>query len=249
MIEITSATNPRYKTWLKLLEGRGIKKSGQALLAGPKIIREVLAQFPKRALGLITRRAEEASDLDLPPETPVYLLPGPLFAALDIYGIKAPILIISAPPPPPWDGSLPDGLTIFLPFQNPINLGTCIRSAAAFGASVVLLTEAATPYLPKCLRASGPAVFQVPLFQGPGLQELAAMPDLPVYALSADGRNIHSFAFPERAGLVAGMEGPGLDAFWPRERRLSIPMRPGVESLNAAVAMSIGMALREAAAR
>lgn len=248
MIEISSATNPRYKSWLKLLEGRGVKKHGQALLAGPKIIREVLARHPERALGLIARRAEEAKALPLPPETPLYLLPGELFAALDIYGIKAPILLVSAPPPPRWDGALPGGLSIFLPFQNPINLGTCIRSAAAFGAAVVLLAEAASPYLPKCLRASGPAVFQVPLFQGPGLKDLAAMPGLPIYALSADGPDIYSFAFPERLGLVAGLEGPGLDAFWPRERRLSIPMRPGVESLNAAVAMSIGMALRNARA-
>lgn len=247
MIEITSAANPRYKTWLKLLEARGVKKHGQALLAGPKIIHEVLARFPERVLGLIARKEEDAAALPLPPGVPVHLLPGNLFAALDIYGIKAPILVISAPPPPVWDKTLPKGLTIFLPFQNPINLGTCIRSAAAFGASVVLLAEAATPYLPKCLRASGPAVFQVPLHQGPGLAELARMADLPVFALSAKGKNIHSFPFPSAMGLVAGLEGPGLDAFWPPEKRLSIPMQPGVDSLNAAVAMSIGMALYNAA--
>ena len=244
MMEISSAQNPRYKTWLKLLDARGIKKHGQALLFGRKIIDEVLGQFAGRVDGIIIRREEDAAGLAMPAECPVYLLPHDLFAALDIYGIKGPILLVSAPPLPRWDETLPQGLTVFLPFQNPINLGTTIRSAAALGASVVLLQEAATPYLPKCLRASGPAIFQVPLFQGPSLEQLAGYGALPIFALSPKGENIFSFPFMETMGLVAGMEGPGLDAYWPVEKRLSIPRASQVESLNAAVAMGIAMACR-----
>lgn len=244
MFEISSAQNPRYKTWLKLLDGRGIKKHEQALIVGRKVIDEVIDQFSERVLGIIVRKEEDAAPLAVPQGCPVYLLPHDLFAALDIYGIKGPILLVSAPPLPQWDGTLPYGLTVFLPFQNPINLGTTIRSAAALGASVVLLQEAATPYLPKCLRASGPAIFQVPLFQGPSLEQLAGYGDLPIFALSPKGENIFSFPFSETMGLVAGMEGPGLDAYWPIEKRLSIPMASQVESLNAAVAMGIAMACR-----
>jgi tRNA G18 (ribose-2'-O)-methylase SpoU len=188
----------------------------------------------------------------LPERCPVYLLSAPLFSALDIYGIKEPILLISAPPPELWSAeqqgsaapalcSKSGGLTVFVPFQNPINLGTVIRSAAAFGATTVLLREAATPYLPKALRASGPAVFQTPLYQGPCLEELARL-ELPIYALSPRGENIFAFKFPPDMGLVAGLEGPGLDAYWPKEKRLAIPMTGQVESLNAAVSMSIAMA-------
>lgn len=244
MFEISSAQNPRYKTWLKLFDGRGIKKHEQALVVGRKVIDEVIDQFAERILGIIVRKEEDAAPLAVPQGCPVYLLPHDLFAALDIYGIKGPILLVSAPPLPRWDGTLPHGLTVFLPFQNPINLGTTIRSAAALGASVVLLQEAATPYLPKCLRASGPAIFQVPLFQGPSLEQLAGYGDLSIFALSPKGENIFSFPFYKTMGLVAGMEGPGLDAYWPIEKRLSIPMASQVESLNAAVAMGIAMACR-----
>lgn len=246
MIAISSAQNPRYKAWLKLLDGRGIKKHEQALIAGRKIIDEVLGQFSQRVQGIIVRSEEDARYLTVPSSCPVYLLPQDLFAALDIYGIKGPILLVAAPPLPEWDGTLPDGLMVFLPFQSPINLGTTIRSAAAFGASVVLLQEAAMPYLPKSLRASGPAVFQVPLFRGPSLEQLADRRDLPIFALSPKGENIFSFPFDRfgAIGLVAGMEGPGLDAYWPTEKRLSIPMASHVESLNAAVAMGIAMACR-----
>ena len=242
MIEIFSAQNPRYKSWLKLLDGRGVRKHELALVFGRKFIVEILAAFPHRASGVIVTREGDAAKLALPEGCPVYLLSGELYAALDIYGIREPILIITALPPPAWSGELPVGLTVFLPFQNPINLGTTIRSAAAFGASVVLLREAATPYLPKALRASGPAVFQVPLFQGPGLEELSALNHPRLHALSPRGKDLFTFDFPERLGLVAGLEGPGLDTFWAVEKRLSIPMLPQVESLNASVAMSIAMA-------
>ena len=245
-MEISSAQNPRYKTWQRLLDARGIKKHGQMLIAGRKIITEVLEQFPERVEGVILRNNDDAANLALPPDCPVYLLPHDLFAALDIYGIKEPLLLAKAPALPEWDGSLSPGLTVFLPFQNPINLGTTIRSAAAFGAAVVLLREAASPYLPKSLRASGPAVFQVPLFQGSSLEELAKQTHLPIFALSPKGENIFSFPFSryQEIGLVAGMEGPGLDLYWAIDKRLSIPMTAHVESLNASVAMGIAMACR-----
>lgn len=246
IIEISSPQNPRYKNWLKLLEARGIKKQQAALIAGRKVLDEYLRQFPERVLGVILKNADDADGLAIPVDCPVYLLPHEMFAALDIYGIRGPILLASAPPLPEWDGSLPPGLTVFLPFQSPINLGTTIRSAAAFGSSVVLLREAALPYLPKCLRASGPAIFQVPLYQGPSLEQLSSCGDLPIFALSAKGQSLYKFPFAryESLGLVAGLEGPGLDEYWPVEKRLSIPMTENVESLNASVAMSIAMACR-----
>lgn len=249
MIEISSAQNPRYKTWLRLLDSRGIKKHEQALVAGRKIVGEVLASHADRVEGIILRQGGETLSQETPEGCPIYVLPGDMFAALDIYGIRGPILLVSAPPLVEWDQTLAPGLTVFLPFQNPINLGTTIRSAAAFGASVVLMQEAATPYLPKALRAAGPAVFQVPVFRGPDMETLAGVKGLPLFALSPKGKEIFSFPFSDypSLGLVGGMEGPGLDSYWPEDMRLSIPMDSRVESLNASVAMGIAMACQLAA--
>ena len=253
VMDISSGQNSRYKTWRALLEGRGIKRQQEAIVSGPKIIREILNLFGQRAIGLILRHLDELEALGetpLPaPETgfTIFRVTPELFAPLDIYGINAPLLLIAAPPPPVWDERLAPGLTLFLPFQNPINLGTTIRSAAALGAPVVLLKEAASPYLPKSLRASGPAIFQTPLWQGPGLEELSRHSrNLPLYALSPSGQNIFEFNFPDDCGLVAGLEGPGLTGDWPEDRLLSIPMQSGVESLNAAMAVSMALACRMA---
>ena len=249
VLDINSAGNPRYKAWRSLLDGRGIKKHEQAIVSGMKIIKEILRLFAGRATGLIVRHPDELNllgDAPLPaPETgfTIFQVPPDMFVHLDIYGIDAPLLIISAPPLPVWDERLGPGLTLFLPFQNPINLGTTIRSAAALGLPVVLLKEAASPYLPKSLRASGPALLQTPLWQGPALAELARHSQvLPLYALSPAGQDIFQFAFPANCGLVAGMEGPGLSGEWPEAQKLSIPMRPDVESLNAAMAVSMALA-------
>lgn len=286
--EINSRQNPRYKSWLKALEGRGIRKTGEAILAGRKFGAEVLTHFPDRVSGVVVQsqsmatefaqlaqqQAAQHTQYELPPEFlkehqadqaeghleasfhahaqafsctwPLYILPPDMFAELDIYGTSAPLLIIKAIEPPQWNGELAEGLTLFLPFQNPINLGTTIRSAAALGAEVVILCEAVNLYHPKTLRAAGPALFKASLQQGPDLTELAqlaAQTHLPLYALALKGDNLFSFDFPATMGLVAGREGPGLEDIWPQQKRLSIPMQPGVESLNAAAAMDMALAV------
>ena len=246
-MEITSAQNPRYKSWLKALESRGIKKQGEAILAGKKFLSEVLTDHPDRVLALLLC-ADKAGMEDMPrpaPENvPVYRLPGELFEKLDIYGTGAPLMLISAPEPPAWNSTLQPGITLFLPFQNPINLGTIIRSAAALGARVVVTREAANIYHPKTLRAAGPGIFKTEIMQGPSLSELAPHIDLPLFALGLNGQNLFKFKFPPTFGLVAGMEGPGLDSLeetWPQTSMLTIPMRPGVESLNAGAAVDMAL--------
>ena len=134
---------------------------------------------------------------------------------------------------------MPEGCTIFLPFQDPENVGAAIRSAVAFGAAqVILLAESAHPYHPKSLRASGGAVVHAKLLEGPSLKDLPE--SLPLVALSTDGRDLSGFVFPESFGLLVGMEGPGLPEKW-KKHALAIPISHDVESLNAATAAAIAL--------
>lgn len=238
--DVTSESNPTFKLARDLLTGRGIRKHGQAFVSGPRVVAEVLERFPDRVVGWFT-------DADGPPPPSDgltwYRLADPLFREVDTAGTRAPMLLVAVPPMEEWtaDRPWPEGCTLFVPFQDPENVGAVIRSAAAFGVRrVVLLREAAHPFHPRSARAAGPAVFQVELMRGPSIGDLSAG-DVPLIALDADGPDIASAPFPERFGLVAGVEGPGLPNHLRAGTTRRIPIEPGVESLNAAAATAVAL--------
>ncbi|WP_406695010.1 16S rRNA (guanine(527)-N(7))-methyltransferase RsmG [Singulisphaera sp. Ch08] len=239
-VSITSETNPTFKLCRDLLGGRGIRKQGRALLSGARPIAEVLEHFPGHAEGWLT------DSQGAPPPTPDltwYRLADPLFRALDASGTHAPLLLVRLPEIPEWsdEAPWPAGCTLFVPFQDPENVGAVIRSAAAFGAArVVLLRESAHPFHPKAARAAGPALFQVPLLEGPSIQDLTS-DRVPLIALATDGPELGAAPFPESFGLVPGVEGPGLPAHFREGERRRIAMAPGVESLNAATATAVAL--------
>ncbi|WP_237722503.1 16S rRNA (guanine(527)-N(7))-methyltransferase RsmG [Singulisphaera acidiphila] len=239
-VSITSESNPTFKLCRDLLGGRGIRKQGRALLSGARPIAEVLERFRGQAEGWLT------DSQGAPPPTadlPWYRLADPLFRVLDASGTHAPLLLVRLPEIPEWsdEAPWPAGCTLFVPFQDPENVGAVIRSAAAFGvARVVLLREAAHPFHPKAARAAGPALFQVPLLEGPSIQDLTS-DRVPLVALATDGPELGAAPFPESFGLVPGVEGPGLPSHFREGERRRIAMAPGVESLNAATATAVAL--------
>ncbi len=242
--EVTSESNPTFKLARDLLSGKGIRRHGQALLSGPKPVAEVLERFPDHALAWVT-----PADGPPPPDSSKELLwlrmAGPLFREIDVAGTHAPILLIRVPAMPAWspDEPWPDGCTLFVPFQDPENVGAVIRTAAAFGvARVVLLREAAHPFHPKAARAAGTALLQVPMLVGPSIGDLDVQhPEVPVIALDAEGSDLDAEPWPARFGLVPGVEGPGLPEGLRSGLRRRIPIAPGVESLNAATAAAVAL--------
>jgi tRNA G18 (ribose-2'-O)-methylase SpoU len=238
---IESPQNPTYRLLLSLLGARGIHREGLALVSGSRPIRETLRDDPRRCRMLVLGGDEMAPPADLPREVrPLRLAPA-LFRRLDLFGTRSPLLVFEPEPPGRWDPGppLPAGMTLFLPFQDPENVGGAIRSAVGFAVNrIVLLREAATPFHPKAIRASAGAVLRAPLLSGPSLAELLPAPGM--VSLGAGGRDLRSFRFPERAGLVAGLEGPGLPERW-RAEALAIRLDGPVESLNAAAAVAIAL--------
>jgi 16S rRNA (guanine(527)-N(7))-methyltransferase RsmG len=238
---IASDQNPRFKDLKKLLGGRGVRKSGQALVSGAKQVAEILARHPDVCRAWIGRGDREPPPAGSPGHLEWLQLAPELFDLLDEFGTRSPLLLVRLPEIHPWlpaDGFVA-GCSLLVPFQDPENVGAVVRSAAAFGAAqVILLAESAHPFHPKALRASGGAALEVVFRDGPALAELPD--DLPILSLSAEGTPLPAAEFPPAFGLLAGMEGPGLPARW-RRRSLRIPIRPEVESLNAAAAVSVAL--------
>jgi TrmH family RNA methyltransferase len=242
--KIISSKNTTFKVFLKLTTARGIVKYGMALLSGPKQVKEVLSDFPDRCSGIIYSERHEVLVLPESLGIPFYRLSSELFRQIDIYDTGHPVLLIRVDPFLRWtDTSLPSGCTLCIPFQDPANVGAVIRSAAAFGVlRLVILKESAHPFLPKSIRAAGSNIFRVPLFEGPSINTLNVS-NVPLLALSPEGKDIADFQFPPSFCLVPGLEGPGLPRHLRKATLLSIPMEPGIESLNAALVTGIALYL------
>ncbi len=235
---IDSPHNALFKSLRKLVSGRGVKRAESLLVSGPKVVRDLLGSRPELCEAWISAPGQPE-----PPEGPAvwYQLAPALFNVLDVFGTHAPLLLVHAPAVEPWrvEDGIGDGCTLFVPFQDPENVGAVIRTAVAFGVmEVIVLKEGGYPFHPRAVRASGGAVFQAMLRSGPPLADLPA--ELPLVPLSAEGSDVSTFVFPGRFGLVPGIEGPGLPAAM-RRQAISIPISSQVESLNAATATAIAL--------
>lgn len=240
---ITSPNNPRVKHWRQLLHGRGVRKHGQTLLSGERYITELMRERPDVVRALLV--GPDATPPSVPAHVEVVYLSGALARALDPVGEGGLIAWLDAPPPPPWPpGTLPQGLTLVLPLQNPENVGAALRSAEAFGASQVLLTpQAASPYHPKALRAGGPAAYRLKLFAAGDLADIVAQLGEHLWLLDTHGDDLTAAAptRPTVLALAVGLEGPGSAGVAAAIRRVTIPMAGRAESLNAAVAVGIAL--------
>ena len=133
--------------------------------------------------------------------------------------------------------------------RDPGNLGTIIRTAAAFGVDTLLVSsDCADIYNPRTVRAAMGALFR---------QNIVRVDDLPAILkfLSQSGRATYAATLGQRAVLlgekpldlnsciVVGNEGHGLSEKTVEacDHNILIPMAVGAESLNAAVAASVCM--------
>jgi len=148
----------------------------------------------------------------------------PVWAAADLTpGLRAPVLVLDA-------------------VQDPGNVGTMIRTAFALGAAgVITLPGTAELANPKTLRATMGAAFHLPVvsLEEEELRRWVAQARVRLLLAEAGQK------FPERLteplAIVVGNEGAGIRpslASW-AGGSIGIPLRPGAESLNVAIAAGI----------
>ena len=142
----------------------------------------------------------------------------------------------------------PVSLVICPEVAKPENLGLIFRSGAGFGIDAIVLGRGCCdPLSRRMLRVSMGAVLSMPFA---GSEDLLAdlkrlknrwRVELLAAVLDDRAEPLADFRWPRRAGILFGSEYHGLRAEWLSlcGRRVTIPMAPGVDSLNVGVAAGI----------
>jgi len=128
--------------------------------------------------------------------------------------------------------------------QDPGNVGTLLRTASALGAGATLvLPGTADPWNAKVVRSAVGMQFTHPTVgcTEPALLGFLKSRGVALWGAAAEGAAVGSVPAPEKLALVVGNEGAGLkaDVRAACDALVAIPMEPGAESLNVAVAAGI----------
>ncbi len=251
---IASRTNSLIVRMAKLSEKKYRDAEGLFVIEGIKLFDEMLKAGILPVYAFAAERAAERLSL-LPDSVKKYRVSDSVYEKIS--NEKAPQGIFCAikyldnqhKSDTIYGGNFSGPLLALSSVQDPGNLGTIARSARAFGASALLLSDdSADVYSPKALRASMGALFVLPTLRTP---DLAAS----LTALSADGYDTYAAALNESASppqslslgektcFVLGNEGHGLsDTVLNACRgRIFIPMTNGCESLNVSAAAAVLM--------
>jgi len=145
----------------------------------------------------------------------------------------------------------PDGTVLLLDrVTDPRNLGAILRTAAAAGASGVLLGEGSVGLTPAALKTSAGVGARLPVAREPRPgARLEALRRAGFRCLALDPRGELAWDVADLTGklaLVIGGEGPGVRPGLATrvEHRVAVPLAAGVDSLN--VSVSVGVILFEA---
>ena len=245
---IASRDNAHFKALRKLVErGRERRQSGQVILDGLHLLETYCAQQGVPDEVLLSengaRRPEIAAWLQAAGNgLCVSVFSDVLFKQLSVVESPSGIMAVVRPPSPSplaarADSVLLDGI------QDPGNLGSLLRSAAAAGFCQVLLsTDCAQVWSPKTLRAAMGAHFLLSLHENVDLSAFLATYRGKVLATTAAAA--HSLYAVELAGPLAwifGSEGQGIRPALLAAcgERVYIPMAAGTESLNVAAAAAV----------
>ena len=231
-----SSAAERRKRGLTVLDGAHLV--GAFLDAGHGIETLMVSRsaLERPEVGAIARRV---------PEGAILVVPDKLFESLST--VDSSTGVLAAVPAPRGSPIPPDAdlVLVLEDVQDPGNVGTLLRSAAAAGARhVALAGSSAFAWSLKTVRAGMGAHFHLNILEGVELAAfLATFRGTPV-ALAGDAKkSLYDVDLRGPVAILVGNEGAGLSAAARGAAKVAarIPMPGRAESLNAAVAGSLAL--------
>ena len=260
MKSINSKDNAAFKAVAKLVSSSSERrKAGLSVLDGTHLLAAFLDSGRAPEEVFVSRAGlddpEVARLLERSAPARVTLLADALFESIST--VESPTGVIACVRPPPGKLAPADARLALLleDIQDPGNVGTLLRSAAAAGAGHVLLSpRCAFAWSPKVLRAAMGAHFALDIAEGVDLAAwLASYRGRGIALAAGGGASVYDLDLRGPIALLVGNEGSGLSAelLAAAAERAHIPMPGRIESLNAASAGSIALfeAVRQRSAR
>ena len=249
MQHVTSRHNPRLREAAALIaSSRERRKSGKCVLESEHVIAAYVVRHGAPETLIVAEDAlsvPAVRDLAEHHSQRALVVSGALFAAVASLPASIGMLAVVATPRPSPQ-RFADFCLLVDEVQDPGNIGSMLRSAAAAGVAQVLLSKhCAFAWSPKVLRAGQGAHFCVDIHEDVDLPAWAAGyrktgADV-VATVAAGGTSLFAAPLGNRIGLAIGNEGTGLSADLAAQatHRVTIPMHAGVESLNVAAATAV----------
>ena len=219
--------------------------AGMFLAEGDLVVERALAAGCRAVAALVD--AERVPDIAASLDCPVYAGGVEVRKVVSQLGVPLAIITLFERPARPSVAELAataTRLVIVEAVDNPANIGSIIRNAAALGWDGLILDHtSADPLARRSLRVGMGTVFTLPHARTTDLAgELRALDDIEFYAMTPDpgATSIRSITPGDRVGILIGSERSGLSAdLLDLATPVRIPMATGVDSLNAAAATAV----------
>lgn len=250
MKRISSSQNPVLKNLRALgSSAKARRDQGQTILEGVHLAESYLASGQLPELCVVSDSSTEVSEVAAILRTctnrgvRVALVNDSLFRSIStVENSISIIFVINTPEATPSQPIMQTSLLLDT-VQDPGNLGTMLRTAAAAGVRQVYCSAGTTAaWAPKVLRAGMGAHFALTVYESCDLAGVIREAEIPVYATTLEAKTtIYEADLSSACAWVMGSEGQGVsrDLLALNVGQLYIPQAAGVESLNVAAAAAV----------
>ena len=236
----TSVNNPKIKLISSLKDKKGRKEQSAYFVEGVKMVKEALnCRADVRCIvgteNVLKENGLFGSEMAICVDEKVFKY---VCDSVTPQGIAAVIGI------PENAKTSPQGNCIILDgIQDPGNMGTIVRTAAAAGVKDIYTLTCTDPYSPKAVRSSMSGIYFVDIHQIDYADIEGLFKNHKILVADMQGENIFSFKNEGNFALVIGNEANGVSDFMKdaAQTKISIPMSENIESLNAGVSCAIAL--------
>ncbi|QIO06386.1 TrmH family RNA methyltransferase [Acinetobacter shaoyimingii] len=246
MIYLESKDNPKIKHLRGLIEQNTYrKKQGQTVLEGTHLCLAWLEKKRQITSIFTTEQAIEHADFDKIAEQyagTVFIISESLYKDLSTLGTTLACLAVVDIPSSSQSLDFSKDTLVLENIQDPGNVGTLLRSAAAAGIQQVVSTKgSASLWSPRVLRAGMGAHFSLSTYENIAIEDVLEKFSIPIYVTSShESESLYSKDLTQPCVWVLGNEGQGVSEYaLANAAAISIPQPGGQESLNVAIAGSI----------